>query len=502
MLLLHAATQITHGQSLLLKAPGTEPPPSVQFTTPAGSQTAAAQLAAVDAARTIVFDASVLDGPQAKTWSTGLAALFTKNRKLSFDFVALAAGADPRVASATSRLQVTSGLKTLAAGADAGVGPLPFAALLGYVRTVAAPASGWKQVLYVGAEPALPAELREYAYGLLLRTLLERHIRFSHCYPEGTAEPAWAPVLRAAAGDVAPSSPAELASGAEQPWFEVRIPPWAPPEGFRALPLGFRIGAEDARQIPWLWSASARALPEPPAYGEFLALRAKVSANPAVASADDLARLLAVNPYDLESLKLAAGFAERARDHASVIRHATRVVELEEANGPYWAMLGYAYWLSADGANAERCLLRAREFKADHPQSAAILGDIHLAAKDHAGAAEHYREAVRREPDRVELWLKLADTQQALGRKRGCRAGAGGGSEAPAGDVGQAYPIDRLLPGDGGRRRGETASTNRHWFTSGRSVSGQPLRRLRRTPRPATGRAAALGAHHRTGSDL
>jgi hypothetical protein len=417
VLLLHAATQITHGQSLLLKAPGTEPPPSVQFTTPAGSQTAAAQLAVVDAARTIVFDASVLDGPQAKTWSTGLAALFTKNRKLSFDFVALAAGADPRMASATSRLQVTSGLKTLAAGADAGVGPLTFAALLGYVRTVAAPASGWKQVLYVGAEPALPAELREYAYGLLLRTLLERHIRFSQCYPEGTAEPAWAPVLRAAAGDVAPSSPAEMASGAEQPWFEVKIPAWAPPEGFRALPLGFRIGAEDARQIPWLWSASARALPEPPAYGEFLALRAKVSANPAVASADDLTHLLAVNPYDLESLKLAAGFAERARDHASVIRHATRVVELEEANGPYWSMLGYAYWLSADGANAERCLLRAREFKADHPQSAAILGDIHLAAKDHAGAAVHYREAVRREPDRVELWLKLADTQQALGRK-------------------------------------------------------------------------------------
>ena len=120
LLLLHAATQITHGQSLLLKVPGTEPLPSVQFTTPAGSQAAAAQLAAVDAARTIVFDASVLDGPRGKSWSTGLAALFTKNRKLSFDFVALAPGTDPRAASATTRQQATSGLKSLAAGADAG----------------------------------------------------------------------------------------------------------------------------------------------------------------------------------------------------------------------------------------------------------------------------------------------------------------------------------------------------------------------------------------------
>jgi hypothetical protein len=376
----------------------------------------------MDAALTIVFDAGVLESSQAKTWGAGLAALFTRNRKSSLDFVALAPDAEPRLASAASRQQTTTALKSLAAGVSAG--PVPFAALLAYVRSVAPLENGWKQVLYVGPEPPLASELREYAYGLLLRTLAERHIRFSHCYPEGTAEPAWSLALRAAAGDVAPCSPAEFAaasSSSEQPWFEVGIPEWSPPEGFRAIPLHFRIGAigeeNAAREIPWVWSASGRALPELAVYGEFLALRAKVSANPPAASAEDLARLLAVNPYDLDSLKLAAGFAERAGDPAAVIRHAARVVELEEANGPYWAMLGYAYWRAGDGANAERCLLRARQYQADHPQSAAILGDIHRAAQDHAGAAEHYREAVRREPDRVELWLKLADTQQALGRK-------------------------------------------------------------------------------------
>jgi len=405
------------GQSLLLKVPGTEPPPSVQITTPAASQAVAPHPVAVDTALSIVFDDSVLDGPRAKTWSAGLAALFTRNRKPTLDLVALVSGAEPRVGTASSRQQVTTAMRSLAAGAGSGDGPLPFAALLAYVRSVAAPAGGWKQVLYVGPEPTVPAELQEYSYGLLLRTLLERHIRFSHCYPEGTAEPTWAPVLRAAAGDVAPSIPAEFASASEQPWFEVPIPAWAPPEGFRVLPLRFRIGTEDARQIPWLWSASVRALPEPVVYGDFLDLRARVIANPQAATADDLARLLALNPYDLDSLKLAAGFAERARDYASVIRHATRVVELEESAGPYWAMLGYGYWGVGDGANAERCLLRAREYKADHPRSAAILGDIHLAAKDYAGAAGHYREAVQREPDRTELWLKLADTQQALGRK-------------------------------------------------------------------------------------
>jgi tetratricopeptide (TPR) repeat protein len=416
-LLFTAAIQAVRGQSLILKWPGTEPAPSVQITTPVASESVAAQPVTLDPGFTIVFDAAVLDGPQQKGWSAGLAALYTKNRKPSFDFVALAPGAEPRAASATSRQQVTTALKSLAAPAGAAEVPLRFETLLAYVRSVGGPAAGWKQVLYAGPEPPLAPELREYAYGLLLRTLMERHIRFSHSYPEGAAEPAWAAVLRAAGGEVAPSTPAEFAAASEQQWFEVKIPAWAPPEGFRALPLQFRIGGDPARRIPWVWSGSTQGLPEPAAYGAFLSLRTKLSANPSGASADDLARLLAVNPYDLDSLKLAAGFAERAQDHASVIRHATRVVALEESSGPHWAMLGNAYWLSADGANAERCLLRAREFHADPPQSAAILGDIHLAAKDHAGAGVHYREAVRREPDRVELWLKLADTEQALGRK-------------------------------------------------------------------------------------
>jgi hypothetical protein len=133
-LLLPAATLPIGGQWLLLKVPGTEPPPGVQFTTPAaGSEAAVPQTATVNAALTIVFDAAVLDGPQGKTWSAGLAALYARNRKLSFDFAALAPGAAPRVASAASRPQAATALKSLAAGEGAGVGPLPFAALLGYL---------------------------------------------------------------------------------------------------------------------------------------------------------------------------------------------------------------------------------------------------------------------------------------------------------------------------------------------------------------------------------
>ena len=298
-LLFPAAVPAVRGQSLLLKVPGTLSPPGVQFTTPTASRDASPRLTAVDAALTVVFDASVLDGPQGKTWSAGLAALYSRNRNLSLELVALAPGVEPREASATSRQQVASAIRSLASGGAASGEPLTFAALLAYVRSVASPAAGWKQLVYVGPEPPLAPELREYGHALLLRTLLGRRIRFSHCYAEGAVEPAWAPALRATAGDVVPSLPADIAAAAEQTWFEVTVPEWAPPQGFRALPLAFRVGTENARRIPWLWSGSPDTLPQPAAYGEFLKLRAGVAANPAGARAEDLSRLLAVNPYDL-----------------------------------------------------------------------------------------------------------------------------------------------------------------------------------------------------------
>ena len=78
---------------------------------------------------------------------------------------------------------------------------------------------------------------------------------------------------------------------------------------------------------------------------------------------------------------------------------------------------GLNYWRVKDGDNAERCLLSAREKSADVRESASILGDIHEARKDPAGAAGHYREAARREPARAELWLKLADASEAANRE-------------------------------------------------------------------------------------
>src|SRR5262249_6880570 len=125
---------------------------------------------------------------------------------------------------------------------------------------------------------------------------------------------------------------------------------------------------------------------------------------------------LAVNPYDLDSLKLASKFAAETGDTAAAVRYNSRIVELEPANGAMWLRLGLDFWKSGDGDQAERALLRARELKADSADSISILGDISAGKKDYAGAARFHGEALKREPERVEWWLKLSDDERAQDR--------------------------------------------------------------------------------------
>ncbi|MEX2264108.1 MAG: hypothetical protein WD696_19295 [Bryobacteraceae bacterium] len=205
-------------------------------------------------------------------------------------------------------------------------------------------------------------------------------------------------------------------------WHEVDAPVFAPEAGFLVAPLQIRVFGE-IRPIPWVWKAPGTSTPSLAEYDEFRDLRARVSVRLAAESASrspevvrSLEALLKINPSDLQTLKLATDSAARAGDFASAGRNAVRVLELEPLNGPYWSRLGFYNWQSANTENAEGPLLRGRELLADHPQSAAILGEIQSRRSDHLAALPHYEEAVEREPARADLWLKLADTQRSLRR--------------------------------------------------------------------------------------
>jgi tetratricopeptide (TPR) repeat protein len=399
----------TLAQSLLLRAPADGPLPEVRFDSPTGTATAATQPTTLSPTITVLIDAPLLSTSALRA---SLARLLVPNKHMVLELVALLP-TEARSVTASTRLQLNAAIRNLASLAGPDAPSATFAALLGGLRSL--PTEQWKQVIYIGPEPAIAPDLRDYAYGLLLRTAANGRIRLSHVYPAGAGEPAWAPQLIAFGGGVSAEGPSSLLQTADTTWLEANLPAGGPAEGFRVLPLHFRVGRDEPRTLPWIWSAPATSLPDLPEYEEFLARRARILHTTPTAA--DFAALLAVNPSDLDTLKLAADAADRAHDTASAIRYTDRIVELEPDDGPYWARLGISYWQTGDPDNAERCLLRARNLGADPFQSAAILGDIRSRKADYSGAVEHYREALRREPDRLELWLKLSDGERRLKRR-------------------------------------------------------------------------------------
>ena len=128
---------------------------------------------------------------------TALSKLLVTGSKIGLQLVVLLPSGETRAHAAT-RAQLTSAVRSLAAAA----GPDPprnsFDELLQALRTLSS--EQWKQVIYLGGEPAVAPEARDYAYGLLLRTLTGGRILFSHADPISAEVPAWAEALRAAGG--------------------------------------------------------------------------------------------------------------------------------------------------------------------------------------------------------------------------------------------------------------------------------------------------------------
>ena len=129
------------------------------------------------------------------------------------------------------------------------------------------------------------------------------------------------------------------------------------------------------------------------------------------------------NPYDRESLGHGDGFRGAAPRTRLPFRYPIcrpeSGRELEPANGPNFACC-LGFFRCADGETRRKpsghfCV--RGELNADHPQSAAILGDIRSGRKDYPVAAADYEEAVKREPKRIELWpAARRHNQQLRGR--------------------------------------------------------------------------------------
>jgi Flp pilus assembly protein TadD len=399
------------GQQLLI--PGGETGrPQVQFQTQGNPSPALSRPALIRAEPVVWIDASWLASSPANSPALSKLLLGTKG---SSKLVALTPAGETVSAGARTRAELSAGLRTIGAAIASDQPPVTLDAMLAFLASAGSKDEGWTQVLYLGPQPAIPAELREYGYALVGRRLAESRIRFLHCNADAARDAEWTGLLRAAGGGSYPDLSGISLEIPFGQFAEVAVPALGPPEGFDILSLEFRLDAGELRRLPWIGTTATKPLPAVAEYGMFLELRSRLRAGGV--SAPDLAALLAVNPADRESLRMAVDFADRSGEPAQAASFAKRILNLEPENGPYWSRLAYFHWQAGDTEAAESGFLRARTLQADHPQSAAILAGIRAGKKDFSGAVEHYREALRREPERLDLRLAISEAYRSLDRK-------------------------------------------------------------------------------------
>ncbi|MEP7353223.1 MAG: tetratricopeptide repeat protein, partial [Acidobacteriota bacterium] len=406
------------GQTLLWSRPATsQPAPGLTVSGPMGKLPATSKPATFSRGLTILLDPAWCSAADLGQLGTDLSRWFQTPGAGPVQLFLLADGKSVTL-TVNAAEEVNPALQALAA-VPSKPHTIPMALVLGFLRDTTEHAE-WRQYVYAGSEPAVAPEARDYTYSLLSRILSDSRIRLSHLR-SGESQPGdWRVALEAVSGNSGQRF-TEIVDRANRDWFETPIPTWAPADGYRIERMGEAFGADASQphEIPYVWGDFST-LPDPSAYADLLKLRSDTALSinaPATLPGDAIAqlnRLVSLNPDDVDTLKLAVDYTERVRNYTQAANYAQAMVGRDASNGSYWARLGVDQAQSGASDNAERSLLKARELGVDHPQSARILGELHFARKDYAGAETHLKEAVRREPDRVEVRLALADVHKQL----------------------------------------------------------------------------------------
>ncbi|MCC6589905.1 MAG: hypothetical protein IT168_24645 [Bryobacterales bacterium] len=412
-----AAWPTVLAERLLLPGSDAERPRAVWFQTAAGTTTAAARPVSVTRVKHILLAPSLFQQERLKALTAQLSALVAAEAEPVV--LATATGTDEAAeVSVKNKAEVPSALRTLNAAVTGdgqnGAAAVSWVGLMKLLQRVASPPEEWGVVVYIGAEPAVPDGTQAFANGLLARIIAQRRIRFIHASDEA-AEGGWAETIRAAGGDIIQENLEAIAEMRTIQFADVELPALEWKEGFLVKRIGVRVDRSTPRQLPWIWSAPEKPLPDLGAYAGFLKGKKQLAAGQP--SLEDVEKLLAFNPVDVDLLKLAAAVSERHNDLKRAASYADRLLAIEPNDGAFWSKLaGWSYKVQAFD-KAESAFLKARELGVDEPQTAELLGDIRFAKADADAAAGYYKEAIKREPSRRDLWKKVAEAYRRA-RKR------------------------------------------------------------------------------------
>lgn len=261
-------------------------------------------------------------------------------------------------------------------------------------------ADAWREVVWAGRLPDLPEGiLRDFARGRLARQL-NQHRNILRVWP--SEQPAWLPV-------------AELPPDARL--FEVNWPPEAAARGFE-----FRTITLDGVAHRYLAAAEGFRFPS---LEQMSGLAAAVeAARRPEAGAAELARLRkSVDNYAEwpEASEAGAALAEKLNDPAAAAFFLDPLYKEKPDDPALLRRYALALAFSAPAASAEPFLEKALRA---HPNDAALLerfGRAKLQRGDKPGAYRRFTESLRLQPDNTNLWWIAADLARDLNETSGER---------------------------------------------------------------------------------
>ncbi len=114
----------------------------------------------------------------------------------------------------------------------------------------------WSSVVFIGALPELPPDVRDYASAWLTPRFCGQKLRLSYWNPDGESSAFWSPVANLTGGRALGVLADVLESPAASPWAEAAWPAWP------VSPIGFRLPAlsrQVAKRVAGTASVSVRA---------------------------------------------------------------------------------------------------------------------------------------------------------------------------------------------------------------------------------------------------
>jgi len=411
---------------ILRRSEGSAPPAGLKALTFAGEVAASVTPVTLANEVTIGILPETLTGADSGVLNAKLQDLFPATRQpWKFSIVIADGDETVRLGPYTVRSQFQAAVRKVIAmlpsGATARV-PLASAVFGRLQRLIPRDSGAWSTMLMVARLPDPGQDAEAYLAAYLANLFRAGRLRTAYWSPGGERSRIFELIARETAAPVAPLEPAEILR-TEMPqgtsYVEIK---WPSPElsaGFHLYNAVLRAGAEETLgAYTAIAVGRGSALPEPARVQELrscaaslkeLALAAEMPRDAALKAREWMARALAINPRDQETLRTGASILQRQGELKEAAALLEFLIETRPQDGDLYAEAGDAWYRAREFARAEAHLLRATQLGSPKDLVYEQLGRIAVAGGRYREALPFLEQCLARNPRNSAAWFLRAD---------------------------------------------------------------------------------------------